>query len=379
MFKTGFDSAVLAKDISLSLDDSIEKTSVQQPTENKQPPENVIETKFATPSNILKALIGCSVTTQDADFDQHYQSVLENVLKKHKIRQQKPLYKGAHLVKQVGEDLDKVFTDVLNGIAPAISHIDLYFATYPKPWVSIFGKGQGQRLTPLQYIEKHQNGFAHACAWWHWLQYSKAEPEYDYHIDHFESKATPAWAEMMSNGVNLKVYYSGCECDCLISFADLILKMIEEYHFGTIDYRSLPQPILSRCQTYATNKKVRFAQDLSKYDWVIQATVPNSYLEINLTNYIKHPIYFIAWTPTLPRDKVKRSFEWSTLYNQIIKKAIESKGCVKFLDFDNDMTLWDSSDYIIPWENADEEHVKLLQSMRFENMPKILKASSFTS
>lgn len=119
-------------------------------------------------------------------------------------------------------------------------------------------------------------------------------------------------------------------------------------------------------------KKIRYAFDLSKYDWVIQATVPDSYLSINLTDKIAHPVFFIAWTPTLPRTTVKKSFELSKFYNSIIKKAIEQKGCVKLLDFDNDMNIWENEDFIIPWEPADQEHVRLLKSMDFPKMPKML-------
>jgi hypothetical protein len=96
---------------------------------------------------------------------------------------------------------------------------------------------------------------------------------------------------------------------------------------------------------------------------------------MNLNGYTKHPTYFIAWTPSLPRKTVKTSFEWSKFYNSIMKRAIKTKGCVKLLDFDKDMTFWDSTDFIIPWEAADEEHVRLLSSMGFDRMPKILKAS----
>jgi hypothetical protein len=360
MFKSGFDSMVFAKEF-IPLEKYL-----------GEPDESALNKKPIP--TILKALVGASVTTQEADFDEHYQAVLKSVFEKYGIRQEKPIYKGAHIIKQIGAKFDEAFTDILNGIGSAIAHVDLYFATYPKPYVAIFGKGQGQRLTPLEYIEKHQNGFAHACAWWHWRNFSNAEQEYEYSIDHFESKATPAWAEMEKNKVNMKVYYSGCECNCLISFADLLLKTIELFHFGIIDYRSIAQPIWKRCNTLPLTQKIK-CFNLSKFDWVMKATVPESPLDINLNGYIKHPIYFVAWTPSLPRKTVKTSFEWSKLYTSIVRKAIETKGCLKFLDFDKDMTFWEDNDFIIPWETADEEHVRLLTSMKFDKMPKILKPS----
>lgn len=359
MFNTGFDSMALEKEF-VPLDRYLGTS--HEPSEASEKP------------TVLKALVGASVTTQDPDFDEHYQTVLKTVFEKYGIRQEKPIYKGAHIVKQIGAKFDEVITDILSSIGSAIAHIDLYFATYPKSYISIFGKAQGKRLSPLEYIEKHKNGFAHACAWWHWKSYSKGETEYEYHIDHFEGKATPAWAEMENNKVNMKSYYSGCECNCLISFADLLLKTIDLFHFGTIDYRSIAQPIWKRSKTFTLSQKIK-SFDLSKYDWVIRATVPDLPLDINLNGYVKHPIYFIAWTPSLPRKTVKTSFEWSKFYNSIIQKAIKTKGCVKFLDFDKDMTFWDNTDFIIPWEAPDEEHVRLLASMGFDKMPKILKAS----
>jgi hypothetical protein len=300
---------------------------------------------------------------------------LKEALSKYHIRQEKTLYKGAHLLRQAGEKADAIITDLLNDLEPAISHIDLYFATYDKPYISIYGRAQGERITPFEYIEKHKNGFAHACLWWHWRTYSKNEALYEYDVDYFQSKSTPAWRELEASQVNIKAYYNGCECNSLISFADLLLKTIQVFHFGTIDYRSIAAPLRKRCNRYALSKKI-VSYNLSKYDWVIRSTVPDIPLDINLQPYVKHPIYFVAWTPTLPRTAVKPSFEWSTLYNSIILKAIENQGCVKFLDFDKDMTFWEDADYIIPWEPVDQEHVRQLSSMGFTKMPSVIRATT---
>lgn len=363
MFKTGFDSMALEKEF-FPLDTFLDES--HQTNEVKGKPV------------VLKALVGASITTQDPKFDEHYQNILQMAFDKQHIPQEKLIYKGAHMLKQVSAKFDEIMTDILNELEPVISHIDLYFATYPKPYISIFGKAQGQRLSPMEYIAKHKNAFAHACAWWHWRNYAKTETPSEYHIDYFEGKSTPAWVEMDTNKVNMKTYYSGCECDTLISFADLLLKTIEVFHYGTIDYRSIAGPIWKRSKTFALSQKVK-SYNLAKFDWVIRATVPELPLDINLNGYVKHPIYFIAWSPTLPRKAVKKSFEWSKFYNAIIQRAIKTEGCVKLLDFDKDMTFWDDTDFIIPWEPADEEHVRLLSSMGFERMPTILKSSDIVT
>lgn len=359
MFQTGIDSMALKKEF-VPLDKYLSEKANELVTKEKP--------------IVLKALVGASVTTEDQKFDGHYQTILSNAFEKHEIHQEKIIYKGAQLLKKISAKFDDVITDILNDIEQYISHIDLYFATYPKPYISIYGKAQGQRLPPLEFIEKHKNGFPQACTWWHWKKYSETEKEHEYLIDYFDSKITPAWTELEENKVNMQVFYSGSQCNSLISFADLLLKTIELFHFGIIDYRSIGQPLWKRSKTYALSQKIH-SYNLSKYDWVIRATVPDSPLIINLNGYVKHPIYFIAWTPTLPRTTVKKSFEWSKLYNAIMKKAIDTSGCVKFLDFDKDATFWDSNDVIIPWEAQDEEHIRLLTSMGFDKFPKILKAS----
>ena len=250
MFRTGIDSVALEKEYA--------------PLESFG--EQATDT---TPKSIVaKALLGASVTTQDLEFDTKYQTALKDSLQKHGLRQEKRVYKAAHLLKQIRGKYDEVFTDVLNAMEPSITHIDLYHATYShatcsNDYISIYGKAQGERLTPLEYIEKHKNGFDQGCAWWNWHIYSKQEPDHEYCIDYFESKMTPGWTEMENNKANIKVFYSGCECNCLISFADLILKEIAEFHFGAIDYVSISQPIRNKAKTYALGQKIK-SYNLSK-------------------------------------------------------------------------------------------------------------------
>ncbi|MGA2523652.1 MAG: hypothetical protein ABSF65_05810 [Candidatus Bathyarchaeia archaeon] len=331
---------------------------------------------------VAKALLGASVTTQDPEFDKKYETAVKAALEKYKLKQPKRIYKSAHLLKQIKGRYDEVFTSILNAMEKSIIRIDVYHATYlhdnpDANYVSIYGKAQGERLTPLDYIEKHRNGFDQACAWWNWREYSAKEPDTVYCLDHFDSKMTPGWTEFEKSGSKINVYYSGAECNCLISLADLILKEIDDFHFGPIDYISVIMPIRRRAN-YPLLQKIR-SFNLSKTDLTIRETVPELPFEIDLNQYIKHPTYFIAWTPNAPRKTVKPSFEFSKFYNTVMSKALDTDGCVKLLDFDRDMTFWDESDFIVPWEALDIEHVKQLQSMGFNDMPKILNATDLTT
>ena len=56
-----------------------------------------------------------------------------------------------------------------------------------------------------------------------------------------------------------------------------------------------------------------------------------------------------------------------------MKKAIENKGCVKFLDFDKDMTFWNETDFIVPINEKDLEHIESLKEMGFDKMPQVIR------
>jgi hypothetical protein len=322
----------------------------------------------------FKAFLAASVTTKDEKFSNIYQEVLEATLKKFGILPLKPLYKGAHLVKQADEKSAQVMCALLDAVEPMISHIDLYCAYYRQNTISVFGQAQGQQIQPLTFIEKNQNSFAHVAAWF-WHKNYEYKEGYALLLDHFEGKITPAWRELEKNvSDKIKVYYSGGECNSLISLADLVLKLVETFHFGYINQQTLIRPIEDRCIGFRGKGKVR-CHNLGGQTWLLRTTTPDIPLDIHLTPYIKHPIFFIAWSPNEPRDLIKPSFEWSRKYNMIMQKAIESNGCVKFLKFDKDMVIWDNKDYIIPIMEVDQKHVESLAELGYEKMPTIVPIS----
>jgi hypothetical protein len=375
----GFDSITLKKDANVlssfltptNNNISIEQTPEQMNGTNGQEPESTPAPK------VIKSLLGVSVSTSQPNFNEEYLKIFSKVLADKGIDLKRPIYKGAHLLKQAGAKTEEIITEVMNQIEPFIDHIDVYSAFYDKEFISIFGKAQGQRIDPAAFVDLSENSFAHICAWWYWKFYSKSEYLHNYQIDHFQGRVTPAWRELESSRAQISIFYNGSECNTLISLADLLLKLIEIFHFGAIDYRSVVKPLHSRCNSQALYQKIR-SHNLARYDWMIHNSVPDTPLDININKYMKHPIYFIAWSPTQPRKMVKVSFEWSLTYNNLIKQAIDNNGCLKFLDYDKDFTFWKETDYFIPINKDDENHLNSLNEMGFDNMPKILKLSPAT-
>lgn len=322
----------------------------------------------------FKALLGVSVTTGDEDrFRQKYEESLDKAFSTAKVEKKKRVYKGAHLLKQTAERTPDIIRIILDELEDCIEHIDAYCAFYSKPYISMFGQTRFQRLEPLSFIEYTKNAFPHVCAWFYQLpiNYGKYESPLCFDIDHFDGKVTPAWRELIKSNIEFEIYFSGAECNALISVADLILKFIDVFQRGQVDGRSLLAPIRELCPSYQPHGKLRF-HNLGDRGWKINASVPDTHLGMDLAPYIKHPIFFHVWDPGRPRKLVKKSFEWSPIYNAVASKAFENKGAMKSLKFDEDVIRWNRDvDQLVIWSETDEEYVNMLKKMGYK-IPNVL-------
>jgi len=322
----------------------------------------------------FKALLGVSVTTADEDeFRKRYDQCLQEVLDAAKVSRKKRVYKAAHLLKQAKEKTPTIISGLIDKLEGCVEHIDIYCAYYAQPYISMFGKTRLQRLEPLSYIEYTKNAFPHVCAWWYLRSYDATESPLVLDLDHFEGKVTPAWRELVSSEVEKRIFFSGAECNALISVADLALKLIEIFQRGTVDGRSLFQPIRDQCPSYEGKRKLKF-HNLGDSSAKIKPSVPDAAIDMDTTPYFKHPIFFHVWDPGRPRDMVKKSFEWSPIYNVTAEMAFESKGSMKNLSFEEDVLFWDKQiDFLVVWSSIDEEYVEMLRGMGYET-PKVSRS-----
>ena len=150
MFQVGFDSIALKKDLT--------PFDVVENTEQK---------------HTFTAFLGASVTTTTPNFTDEYLKVISKVFDQNGNSRKKLIYKGAHLLKQLGENAEETICTIINELEPLISHIDIYCAYYSREYISVFGRAQGQRLKPMEFIKKNRNSFDHVCAWWYNRTYSK--------------------------------------------------------------------------------------------------------------------------------------------------------------------------------------------------------------
>jgi hypothetical protein len=323
----------------------------------------------------FKALVGVSVTTSDEDlFRERYDKLLQEVFDSFGVVRRKRVYKAAHLLKQAKEKTTDIIAKLIDGLEDCVEHLDVYCAYYAQQYISMFGRTRLQRLEPLTYLEYVKNAFPHVCAWWYVKTYGDVESPLFLDIDHFEGKVTPAWRELVGRSdVGKRIFFSGGECNALISVADLTLKLVDVFQRGTVDGRSLLQPIRDLCPSFSGKRKLRF-HNLGDRGSKIKPSVPDVAIDMDVAPFLKHPIFFHVWDPGRPRETVKKSFEWSPVYNATANMAFERKGSMKNLSFEEDMLYWDTeNDFLVVWSEVDDEYVGMLRKMGYET-PKVLKA-----
>jgi hypothetical protein len=310
---------------------------------------------------VFKATVGASVRTRDEDgFRAAYEQALSNALAAFRVPQKRPIYKAADLAKQSLHNTPYIISSLLKDLEPIIDRVDIYCAYYNQPYVSCFGEAAGERVLPVIFIERNQNAFPHVCAWKCLTDYP-LETDVAFQLDHFTSKITPAWRVLSQSNVEIQVFYDGGHCNPLIATSDVILRLIELFQYGTVDGRSLLSTVSNHVPSLQS--KLRF-HNLGGRGVDQHHTAPVVRLDIDLSNCLKRPIYFVIWKPAGGRTDLKHSFEWGKFYVGILAEAMRTKGCVKLFNPEIDMLYWDPTrDFVSPFGPDDEAYLNNIRDL----------------
>jgi hypothetical protein len=315
-----------------------------------------------------KAYLCASVTTEDeAALKSAYDEEMDKTFSKLRSQRKKRVYKAAHLARQLKEGVDEFIPAFCESLFDHIAELRIYFCYFDRPFVAAYGRGHGERFHPRDFIDKNQDLLLHVCA----LLYAKESerPEETIQMDHFESHTTPAWRTLTKLGCGLQIYYSGGECNALISLADQVLRIIELHQYGWVDPPSILRPI--REHLPQVSKKLKF-NEVGKSDEEMNLLTPDLELGVAKESYLKHPIFFLLWNPSHPRKDSRPAFEWSPVYNATMSKAFDGDGCVKTFAGVEEHIFWDKSrDYLVSWSPMEDQLVAELRQMGFD-LPTIL-------
>jgi hypothetical protein len=286
---------------------------------------------FMRPSDIapFKALLGVAVTVRDrSTFTTVYDNEMNTTFDEFGLERKKKIYKAAYLAEQLLASSIDFIKSFIRKLTEEILHINIYYTFYP---VGSIGQiwtcrdSYPRSYDPEKFLDLIYNAYPHYCIWKYLDVHSDCR-NYIYESDHFYGKITPAW-EIVSTLPNLHLYYKGCECNPLISIADLLIRLICDTMPGRLGRMNL-----LRCFKDIINDIPLYSYFMGPRSDYLNAMAFTQNRDFNERPFIKRPIYWIIWKPfTTSREEIKL-LEWNLNYNNVVEAAERNNGCLRMYD-----------------------------------------------
>lgn len=303
--------------------------------------------------------IGVSIEVFDLKkFNEIYDKAIEMVFKKHGLERKRRVYHFQYFCKMYGlESAKEICIDFLHRIREYVLNVGIYFANISPnkiPYVFMYSMdGKKERMPTRKFLASLVSPFPYICAW----KYMQENKDIDsvFILDHFQGKLTPSWSVF-----HLKkpvIYFRGDQCNSIISTADILAGVIDQYLYGEqISIKSINEILYE----FSFNGKayVIGSRDLR---WI----APVSRKLISTGVFVRHPIYFIITEkrPSMMDYKEHRDqLEFSPLFDIVTSKAFENNGCVKLYEITEDYKLIKSIDRVIYYGDRGKEIAEILKS-----------------
>jgi len=247
---------------------------------------------------LFKAPLGVAVTLDDyADYKKFYDKTLAELFKKYGRNREKYVYSASGIMSLFNNpaESDEFFEGFFKAVAPRIRHLDVFYTYFPKNQptsISIYGKGQTsvETLSPIKFIEnKLINAYPHNCAW-RFIETHSEFKDNQIFLDHFQSEVTQSWFALQ-NLPNIHIFLKGDECNCAISTADILLKIVNNRLFRA-KKGLYPDDIKNALPEVSNRLTSHFLG--AKY---LPYLVPVFPKQINFEDKIKHPIIYLLREP----------------------------------------------------------------------------------
>jgi len=316
-------------------------------------------------STKFEGLLGVGVTTFDEDsFKEKYVAVLKSLFDSLGVKCDRLVCKGADIARfvQSADVMIQFLETFFDKINDQIERIDIYctrFNSAKIPSITIYGADRPEYIKPVRFIRKITSGYPHVCAW-RYISYFGDKDTIVY-LDNFESDRTPAW-DFLSNFPNMKVLYKGDNCNCLLSSADLLIRLtillLKKSRAG-FNWSGLKRLHSS----YSSGAKTS-ANTLGGQTYILKNITPYSREPIHLSSFMNHPIVFVPHeSPSgMMSKQEQRLFENMPIYEKLLNFLFYTNGSFKYFSPSDDVKLVHEGDYILVLGKRGEDLLEYLKA-----------------
>lgn len=314
----------------------------------------------------FRGVYGVAVKFEDKDeFEVKYDTILKKICDKYGLRRKHDVLKSYEILSALGYPQGPFFLEeFFNEIRSSLTNLEIYYTTIPStkvPKIKKYGadKTGVELIDPISFLKELSPTYPHCCAW----AYINEHPEdamTPIHIDYFEGEITDAWKQIRSLP-NIKVYVAGDECNCYISAADMIAKIIDLRLFS------------KRYTLYKTCIKECFPEATILFIDQLKSIVPVSKEKIDVGSKLAHPIVFLLkegmHEEVVGSARESHVIGSSPIMDRILKLAHDAGGCYKFFDINIDQKLIQEGDYFVYFGAKGLETANYLRSIGYKIKP----------
>jgi len=313
----------------------------------------------------FRAVLGTAIKFKDKDdFKNEYDQIIEKLTKKYGIARKHKVIKSYEILSALRYPQGPAFIEeFFKRVADLLKNVIIYYTTIPStkvPQVKKYGadKTGVQLVDPITFLKDLEPSYPHCCAW----KYESDNPkdiDTPLFIDYFEGELTDAWKQI-SALPNIRIYTAGDQCNCYISTADIVTKLVDLRLYAK--HMTLYKTCIQDCFP-DFDIEIRFIDEL-------KFITPISREKIDVRTKLAHPMIFImkegVYTDIVGPAKERDIIAFSPLMDKILDKAYDIDGCAKFFDAKGDQKFIVKGDYFLCLGNKGLKMSKYLQNLGYD-------------
>ena len=305
----------------------------------------------------FKTVLGIAVVTNNySQFEAEYNTIIQELIRKYNIDTSRKVL-SSHELLNLSDSNILILEEFYNRIKDHIYKLNIIYTSFDTsriPLISTYGRVGTRKLNIDQFYNEIKNSFPHICVW-KIFQYIN-DTEAHILFDSFSTKTTNAW-EIIRGYNKLRIFINGDKSNCLISTADIIIRVLE--HRINIQEKSFYPPDIAHCLRYPSfnhNTSQLYIKIIDNRDYPKITPLDSTVLPIR--DYIQHPVYYII----IPTGNIDLDSIVSTV-PKLMNEIYVRDGCVTGFSSREHIRWFKEGDVIISLDSRGETDITTLRTL----------------